>query len=997
MKRIGPISRIAFALAMLTVSLLVLADILGLLPSRYNQLLEQRQTVAESLAIQLSALAAREQYPVLEHTVQTIVARNPETLSAALRRTDGQVVATFGDHRRLWDERLGERSTLTHVRVPILQGQRKWGELQIRFRDLDGGGLMALLNHASLGLVLFTGLLGFVSYWLFLRRALRALDPSSVIPDRVRSAFDLMAEGVVILDEKGQVVLANAAFGRHLDIDPMELLGRDLSAWDWQTQDPQAPLPWEAARRQRQRSTGVPLTLLRGDDEAKRTIFTVNSAPIQDAKGQARGVFVTFDDMTILERKNAELSSALDQLTRSRAEIMRQNEELQFLATRDPMTGVFNRRALFEQFQQVFDRAREADTPLSAMMVDIDHFKAVNDNYGHAVGDEVIKLVAAILDDCAPQRAIVGRYGGEEFAVILPDHALDAAETLAETIRRRILESSGNTELPIRRLTASLGVSQLGPEIDSPDALIDLADQALYQAKTRGRNRVVRADRLEPAPETEPEAAPATAVPEQDLEERIRELRQLAEQRKKALEQGLRHDTDTGLPNRNLLKERIDELMARQERQHGYGAVISLNVNSYEVVVKAHGYELADTFMRKIAERLKQHLRVTDSVVGSGDIENATLDFYRISSSELGILLPDLDTRQDVINVLVRLEALLASPVQVADSEFLPQTEMGVALYPIDGDDSETLLRKASAARCSAGSQGMPRLFNFYSEKMNDFAKERLRLESELQRALENDEFELWYQPRVSIASGAIEGLEALIRWNHPERGLVTPDRFIPVAEQSDLIRRIGDWVLRRAFAQLRAWRGTEHERLHIAVNVSPTQFLSREFADEMIRLAGEAGIATGRLDIELTEGVLVQDPDYARATMRRLAERDVNIYLDDFGTGYSSLGYLKTLPIDGLKIDRSFVQDITRSSRERAIVRSVVGMAQGLGLDLVAEGIETREQLTALAELGCTEFQGYYFSRPLPIGEIERLLDAREDGDPQPLHARMRQAGGAR
>ncbi len=994
MPRVGPVTRIAFAISMLTISLLVAADLLGLLPSRYNTLVEQRQAVAESLAIQFSTLAARQEYAALENTLQGIVTRSPQILSAALKTRTGDVVATFGDHAQLWGDPEGERSTLTHVQVPILRRGEEWGRAEIRFADVAEGGLSALAYQSPLGLFLFMGVSGLLVYMLFLRRALRALDPSSVVPDRVRSAFDLMAEGVVILDEKGQVVLANKAFGEHLGGDPLKLIGSDLSRLPWGHDDPQDALPWEMARREKQRSNGVALRLAPGKERGSTVVFTVNSAPILDNKGRSRGVFVTFDDMTVLEKKNEELCAALDQLTRSKEEILRQNEELHFLATRDPMTGVFNRRALFEQLQQTFDEALAAPHPLCTLMVDIDHFKAVNDTYGHATGDEVIKLVAGILEANTPSPGFVGRYGGEEFAVVLPQTSLDQATVLAEDVRRRILESVRSTELPIRRLTASLGVSLLSELTDSPDSLIDLADQALYQAKARGRNRVVRADQLEDDDlvVSEPAAEQEKTSAAEKLMNRVRELKQLAARRKAALDNELRHDTETGLPNRNLLKERIDELVARQQRQHGYGAVISLEVSSFNSVVKAYGYQSADAFMRKIAEHLRKNLRITDSVVASSDIENPATDFYRISSSELGVLLPDLENRQDVVNVLIRLEQLLASPIQVFDSAFLPQTEMGVALYPLDGEDSETLLRKASAARSSLGTCNAPGLFNFYSEKMNDFTKERLQLESDLQRAIENDELSLWYQPKVSLVTGQICGLEALLRWHHPERGMVPPDQFIPVAEQSDLIRRIGSWVLREALGQLHAWRGTPHQSLQIAVNISPLQFLTKGFVSETIKIAEEAGVDGTRLGVELTEGVLLQDPEYARKAMRELAAHGIRTYLDDFGTGYSSLSYLKTLPINGLKIDRSFIQDIVESRQEQAIVRSIVDMAQGLELDLVAEGIETREQLETMSTLGCTEFQGYYFARPLPIEQILPLLEGESGLEVDQGRVRLRQ-----
>ena len=753
-------------------------------------------------------------------------------------------------------------------------------------------------------------------------------------------------------------------------------MGKDLARMNWRERGNSAPYPWEESRRNKTRVTGVPLVLEPVGENPEHTIFTVNSAPILDTKNIQRGVFVTFDDMTVLEKKNDELSNALDQLTQSKAEIVRQNKELQYIATRDPMTGALNRRALFDGFNRLLDQALEDQTPLSAMMIDIDHFKSVNDNYGHAVGDEVIKLVARILHEQTREQDLVGRYGGEEFVVAMPDADLDAAEQIAERIRQTILQESQTDACPVERLTASLGVSLLSEQIDTPDALIDLADQALYQAKTGGRNRVVRADQLREDGAPKEEAEPAPKTEQEQLLEKISELKQLASNRKAELEQGRLYDAETGLPNRNLLRTRIDELIARHRRHGGYGAVVLLYINAYEKVVNAYGYQAAGEFINNVARQLAGHLRVTDAVTRDAGESSGEVDFYRIGSAEIGVLLTDLDTKANVIKVLARLSRLLEDAIEIQDTAFLPNAELGIALYPVDGNDAESLLRNASAARDLADQQAQEHGFRFYSNHMNEFAREQLSTESELKNALENDQLELWYQPKFAQASDAITGLEALLRWRHPQRGIIYPDKFIPIAEQSDLIKHIGNWVLQAAFAQLQEWQHSPSAQLRIAINVSPQQFLDNEFLAQFEVLAAQNPHALGLLDLELTEGVLLKDPQATRTQLDKLATFGINVYLDDFGTGYSSLSYLKDLPLHGLKIDRSFTQDVAASKQERAIVRSIVLVAEELGLDLIAEGIETGEQLEAMAGLGCREFQGYYFGRPLPIEQIVPLID---------------------
>jgi len=958
---------------MLTISLLVFSDLVGLMPNKHNSALEVRKQMSEALAIQLSQLAAASEFHVLESTLHAIVSRNKEILSAALRRSDGKALSEYGDHQVHWGDYRAQKSTLTHVRVPIIQGSRKWGVVEIRFADLYTGNLSSYLHHSLVGLVIFVGVFGFISYMLFLRRALKALDPSSVVPDRVRSAFDLMAEGIAILDEKGQLVLANAALAERLEVEPKDLLGKDLSTMKWRTRDSDTRFPWEESRLNKTRQIGMPLLLENGKDENDLKIFTVNSAPILDSKNNPRGVFITFDDMTVLEKKNNELTNALEQLTHSKAEIVRQNEELHYLATRDPMTGVLNRRALFESFNRLLSESRTNGEPLSAMMIDIDHFKLVNDTYGHAVGDQVIKMVARILEDQTREHDLVGRYGGEEFVVAMPGTSLDQAEHFAERIRKTILSTSETDAVLVKRLTASLGVSTLNEEIDAPDVLIDLADQALYQAKSSGRNRVVRSDQLRD------DGAPAEEKHARDEKEqkkllaKINKLKRLAADRKIALEQGLMYDADTGLPNRNLLKSRIVEAVARHRRQGGYGAVISLYINAYEMVVNAYGYEAANAFITNIAKMLHAHLRITDTVAQSDD---GGLDFYRLGSAELGILLTDLSTKANVVSVLARIEKLLERPVEVNGTSFLPRAEMGVALHPTDGDQAEALLSNASAARNFTDQQPANHRFSFYSERMNELARELLTTEAELQKALEQDELELWYQPKVSGETGRISGLEALIRWRHPEHGIVFPDKFIPIAEQSDLINRLGFWVFKAAVKQLKLWAGTPLEGIRVAVNVSPRQFLDAHFIEHVDSIFQSHPEAAGKLDLELTEGVLLRNPDHAKNLMEKLAAQGMHLYLDDFGTGYASLNYLKHLPLHALKIDRSFTQEIVASQQERAIVSSIINVATGLNLGVVAEGVESEEQVQIMSDLGCGQFQGYYFSRPVPADEIVAIIE---------------------
>jgi EAL domain-containing protein (putative c-di-GMP-specific phosphodiesterase class I) len=321
--------------------------------------------------------------------------------------------------------------------------------------------------------------------------------------------------------------------------------------------------------------------------------------------------------------------------------------------------------------------------------------------------------------------------------------------------------------------------------------------------------------------------------------------------------------------------------------------------------------------------------------------------------------------------------------VVIQGHEFFPTCSMGVAAWPSDGADEAALMRHADIAMYRAKELGR-NTYQFYSSAMNARTLERLRLESELRHALERDEFVLHYQPQVALDSGRIVGMEALLRWNHPELGMVPPDQFIGLAEETGLIVAIGDWVLRTACAQNQRWQRAGYPGLRVAVNLSARQFAAQDLASSIRAVLEATGLAADCLDIELTESSLMADVDSAVASMHELKALGVQLSIDDFGTGYSSLAYLKRFPIDVLKIDKSFVRDVMADPADAAIVTSIIALAHNLKLHVIAEGVETAEQLVYLRQHGCDDVQGYYFSRPVPAAAFERLLAA----PPRSCHA---------
>jgi diguanylate cyclase (GGDEF)-like protein/PAS domain S-box-containing protein/putative nucleotidyltransferase with HDIG domain len=509
MKRLNAVTRIALCLAILSVGALILADALGYVPNRATIVRRERQALCESIAISSSLLASRGEF----ETVLALVAqRNDDILSFGLRRNDGKLLVDIGDHAAGWGRgqrlEVGDRgtepsdlrslasdlpSTDTHVFVPILAGDRQWGAVEVHFVPPGPRFWLSSFGFSFNGLLAVAGVINFLLFYLFLRRVLQHLDPNKVVPDRVRGALDSLAEGLVLMDTTERIVLANEAFAQALGVAPHELQGRVVSELPWsQPGDDSTPdrLPWREtlAGNESPRGEALGLTLAKG----QRRVFMCNSSAILDDRGARRGVVASFDDITLLEAKKNELLETVAALQKSQEDIHRQNAELERLATRDALTGCLNRRAFFEHFQQQWTTAVRHELPLSSIMVDVDHFKAVNDNHGHAAGDEVLRKVSAALMDVARDTDFVARYGGEEFCFLLTHTDIDAAEECADRLRHTI-EKLDLGELSI---TASLGVSSLSLGAETSQEMLDQADQCLYAAKRGGRNRVVRWDRM---------------------------------------------------------------------------------------------------------------------------------------------------------------------------------------------------------------------------------------------------------------------------------------------------------------------------------------------------------------------------------------------------------------------------------------------------------------------------------------------------------------------
>jgi diguanylate cyclase (GGDEF)-like protein len=421
------------------------------------------------------------------------------------------------------------------------------------------------------------------------------------------------------------------------------------------------------------------------------------------------------------------------------------------------------------------------------------------------------------------------------------------------------------------------------------------------------------------------------------------------------------HDALTGLPNRVLLHDRVSQAIAQAQRNREVLAMLFIDLDRFKTVNDSLGHHVGDRLLKSVGERLESCTRGSDTIA-------------RIGGDEFVVLLGDLEKPEDARHVALKVLDALAEPVTIGVHELRVTPSIGICAYPHDGTDVETLMRNADTAMYHAKQMGRNN-YQFFTQSMNDAAQERLALENDLRHAVERAEFTLHYQPQLDLKTGRIVGFEALVRWLHPQRGMVGPSQFVAAAEETGLIGQIGEWVLREACLQARAWHHAGHSELQVSVNCSAQQFQRESFVETVGGILRASGLPAQQLDLEITESVIIQHSEAVIARFQALDDMGVRISIDDFGTGYSSLSYLKRFAIHQLKIDQSFVRDISSDPDDAAIVSAIIAIAHSLGLQVVAEGVETPEQLAFLRSLGCDVAQGYYFSKPVPAQEFERLL----------------------
>jgi len=964
--------QLGLSLVLLNMSVLFVADFLSLRGDTSRSVHDARAAFAVALVGQLSTLANANDLPGIERAILALVELSVDVEAAALTLDSGVMLVGHGAVERLEGE--GTRSDGTRLTVPIYRDNRTWGEVQIAFTS----NRRALGTLGDVGWLAFIAIASLVSFGVFLGKVLVQLDPGSAVPEQVDSAFDLFSAGVVILDEELRIVMANEAASTIGKRPARALMGLPLeSAFtfdenedeDWQT-------PWATTLHSGLIASDQQLSVRGSEGELR--LYSVSCAPVGDEAGGRRGVLVTLDDMTQIEQRNTELATTLEALRVSRDEIEVRSAELELLATTDSMTGAANRRTFLERLAVEIERARDECLPLSCVMTDIDHFKRVNDTYGHPTGDAVICAVANALRGVCREVDLAARFGGEEFVLLLPGLDAKAAFEVAERVRTAVIALAAGDTLPVPKLSASLGVAELAADMTDPSSIVDAADKALYVSKESGRNRVSIYSEDEngegdegstpgtPAPAlavlSESERLPARVIElEAELQEREREVAVLRE-----------FDTLTGVPMRVLFLQRAAAELTRARRTGALVGIMSFELRELGRVVATFGHEGSDALVVAFVERLQKGLRSSDLVSRIAADHNLS----RIMSNEYGVLLADVHEASGALIVVARLKRLLSQPFELAGERIYLGVNIGIALSARgDAVEAAALFEQASEARHKAASKSDKISHAFAAVDLDNKSHDYIRLESDLHDAFEAGTLETYFQPKFDLRARRVTGVEALVRWEHETRGFVPPNVLVAIAEANGLMGRLSSLMLERTLAQLLVWRSMGFDDLRASINVSPMQLRDESLVDDTLEALRRSGLPGHQLEIELTETSLLECPEEARGTLEKLREVGMQVSIDDFGTGYTSLSLLANLPLDIVKIDRSFIVAMAEGERSQAIVESIITMAHALGLRVVGEGIETNEQLEAMARLGCDEIQGYLISRPLPADKITAFI----------------------
>jgi len=989
---------------MLTVSIVLVSDFLGLMPDTRANEVELRRHIAESLAVQISMEIGEANSTRLDRVLQSAVERSERVSSIAVRDVDGIVIHSAGEHSLGWTLDPLAESTVEQIRLALYSSDGLWGHAELVLEPMLVSDSLFRGGDAVLKIILLITIAGFIGYFIFLKKVMRELDPEQVLPDRVRRALDSLTDGLLIIDNKGVVMFSNQALAKRIGINARRLTGKELKSLDWVVVNEDDQLPWESILDGSKTVNEQALDLRVGHHQ--HYTFVVNASPIMGDRDDVRGVMITFNDITELEKKNSELSLTLANLEESKSEIEEKNRELFTMATRDPLTNLFNRRAFFDAFDTLFDQALQNKSRLGCIMLDIDHFKSVNDVHGHGVGDSVIVYLADTLRVFRGDIDVVGRLGGEEFCMLIPDATVEAATQRAEKIRKHIeqgIDANFSVQLSI---SSSFGVSFMPSEAKTPGELVEFADLALYEAKSSGRNRVVSwhgeaGSRLETRQSAggvsqivriPSEAPPATSAPTKqnsiglvssDLVQPVGAGDQFGNQtdtarrevRASIPEATVLVESGRAITQRRLLSSNIETAIERARVEENVMAVVVLDGSAVQHIANNVDFNIGNQLCAVLVDRIKNLLRLAD-VVSQAPIEEVAGSVTHTQSNEIVVLLSKIDDKDNIAGIVERLLEVFDKRIVIAGVEYVVESNAGISILGDDGQSADLLLQNAWIACSDAKKNDIRNTYSFYSSKMDTAAKRNIRLQTDLYQAIEKNELEVFYQPKMDLMSGDLVGFEALLRWNHSHFGLVSPNDFIPMAEKTGLIYRLNTWVMTEVVDQINLWRQSGHRVNSVAVNVSAIELSDPEFSYKVLSILNNASMSPSSLEVEITESIGIDELVVARDNLDRLHEAGIAISVDDFGTGYASLGYLQHFPISRLKIDRLFVDGCTEDEKKARVVRSIITMGNSLGMRVLAEGVENPEQLLFLRDHHCDEIQGFFVSEPVNAAQTTAQLE---------------------
>ncbi len=944
MKRLKLVFLLSFGLVSLTLAISLTAYLLGLIPNKSATELDARVKVAEALSLQLAGAANRNDGVTLEETLSLVVGRNKDVISAALRRSDGSIIVSAGDHEKNWVVNKSGRSTPTHIVVPLLGEAGKQGAIEITFGSAFSDARYLGIPVPILTFLAFLAASCFLGYFLILKRSLHELDPGRVIPERVQKAFDTLNEGVIILDEKQRILLVNNAFIKLYGNQEGPEIGSKISGLQWRMgdgSDSSGVHPWNMAIRE-QKDMREELMSLR-IESGEIFNFNVNATAIAGEKGKTIGAIVTLFDITDFNQSQEDLEATAKKLAKTQSDVERKTKELAYLTSHDPFTGCINRRTFFRRLDRDLDAAMLAVGSMSLFIIDLDDFKSVNEKYGPVTGDSVLLAVSSALKASCTGSDYVARIGGQDFGIVRSAVSSKEAIEFADNLREKITEESRKVLPGGQGVTVSIGIAEMdGRKVLAQDFLSE-ANAAVQCAKDSGKNKSLRFEEIENAAQT---SATETTVVSSAVVSNAAGMPVHSVQKKTDQSNLSYHEV--------FLAKATQSLDAARNNEKPF-TILKLSVVSWDYLVEALGHNLAAQLMKSLKQHVSRVLR-----------ENDTISVRNIRG-EMFIEIGGLDDAVDTNWIINQLLTAARKPNLIAEKEIFVECRIGAALYPDHGHDVDTLARNADVAMRRAMEANLLEGFKIYEEGMIEASLNRLDIEHGIRAALKSDGFALSFQPIVDAKSGRLTAAECLLRCVCPELQKTRMDELIEVAEKSSLITEIDTWVFKTALDQMQVWCDAGLNLPKISINISAKQITNVGFMDDVYELVKAFPYEASRIQVELTESAHTADIGVAAPLLKRLQQLGVFIAIDDFGTGQASLSYLQKLHPDVLKIDRSFVTDININHSNATMVSSVIVMAKCLGLKTVAEGIETEEELEYLRDINCDAFQGYLISKPMP------------------------------